>query len=325
MGKKKWLILIWLSLVSILFLSNPFSSIAGYPEKPVNFICGFPAGGAMDMTARAITEAAKKYFPKPMVVVNRPGAAGTIGAAEIIQAKPDGYTIGISAVAVLTIQPHRTKLPYGSPADYTPIIKLVNIPVCLTVRSDAPWKNINEFIDYAKKNPGKLRIGHPGIGTIPHLDVELLKIMAKIDFTVVPFAGGAQSVPALLGGHVDAISQHPGEVLAHVNAGKARVLGVFEEKRNPLFPDAPAFKELGYDITMGVYYLVLGPKGLSPEIVSMLHDALKKAMEDPIFKNAMESQGFVIAYEGPEDIKRRLMRDYEQNAKLVEALDLKGK
>lgn len=277
------------------------------------------------MTARAITEAAKKYFPKPMVVINRPGAAGTIGAAEIIQAKPDGYTIGISAVAVLTIQPHRTKLPYGSPADYTPIIKLVNIPVCLTVRSDAPWKDINEFIDYARKNPGKLRIGHPGIGTIPHLDVELLKIMAKIDFTAVPFAGGAQSVPALLGGHVDAISQHPGEVLAHVNAGKAKVLGVFEEKRNPLFPETPTFKELGYDIVMGVYYLVIGPKGLDPEIVSMLHEALKKAMEDSIFKKPMESQGFQISYEGPEDIKKRLMHDYQQNAKLVELLNLKGK
>jgi len=303
----------------------PTASLAAYPEKSVTFFCGFPAGGAMDMTARALTEAAKKYFPKPMAVVNRPGAAGTIGAAEIIQAKPDGYTIGITAVAVLTLQPHRTKLPYGSPEDYTPIIKLVNLPVCLSVRSNAPWKNIQEFIAYAQANPGKVRVGHPGIGTIPHLDVEQLKGMAKIDLTTVPFAGGAESVPALLGGHVEAISQHPGEVLAQVQAGKLRVLAVCEEKRNPLFPDAPTFKEIGYDITMGVYYLVIGPKDLSSQIVSILHDALKKAMEDPIFKKPMEAKGFDISYEGPQDLKKRLMQDFERNAKFVDLLKLKGK
>ena len=324
--KKRILGLILLvTLIAGMSFFFPSTLPAAYPEKAVTFFCGFPAGGAMDMTARAITEAVKKYFPKPMAVVNRPGAAGTIGAAEIIQAKTDGYTIGVSAVAVLTLQPHRTKLPYGSPEDYTPIIKLVNIPVCLTVKSTAPWKTIQEFIAYAKANPGKVRVGHPGIGTIPHLDVELLKGMAAIDLTTVPFAGGAESVPALLGGHVEAISQHHGEVLPHVQAGKARVLGVFEEKRNPIFPDVPTFKESGYDITMAVYYLVIGPEGLSPQIVSILHDALKKAMEDPIFTKPMVGKGFDISYEGPEDLKKHLLQDYELNGKLVERLDLKGK
>ncbi len=324
--KKKFFFLLLLStLIAGVGLFSAQNTLAAYPEKAVTFFCGFPAGGAMDMTARAITEAVKQYFPKPMAVVNRPGAAGTIGAAEIIQAKPDGYTIGISAVAVLTLQPHRTKLPYGPPEGYTPIIKLVNIPVCLTVKSTAPWKTIQEFIAYGKANPGKVRVGHPGIGTIPHLDVELLKGMAAIDLTTVPFAGGAESVPALLGGHVEAISQHHGEVLPHVQAGKARVLGVFEEKRNPIFPDVPTFKESGYDITMAVYYLVIGPKGLSPQIVSILHDALKKAMEDPIFTKSMVGKGFDISYEGPEDLKKRLLQDYELNGKLVERLDLKGK
>ena len=257
------------TLISLFFtvsigIFSPVLSPAAYPEKPVTMICVFPAGGAMDMTARALSEAAKKYFPKPMAVVNRPGAAGTIGTAEIIQAKPDGYTIGITAVAVLTVQPHRTRLPFGSPDDYTPIIKLVNQPVCLTVRQAAPWKTIQEFLSHARANPGKIRVGHPGIGTIPHLDAEQLNIMAQINLTAVPFAGGAESVPAMLGGHIEAVSQHPSEVMAQVKAGKARVLLVFEEKRNPLFPDAPTAKELGYEITMGVYYMLIGPKGLSP-------------------------------------------------------------
>ncbi len=301
-------------------LFSPYTIQAAYPEKPVTFLCGFPAGGAMDMTARAITEAVKKYFPKPMAVVNRPGAAGTIGATEIIQAKPDGYTIGITAVAVLTIQPHRTKLPYGSPEDYTPIIKLNNLPICFAVRKDSPWKTMKEVIEYAKANPGKIRVGHPGLGTILHLDIELLKGMANVDMTAVPFAGGAESVPALLGGHVEAIAAHHGEIAPQVKAGKARVLAVFEEKQNPLFPDVPTFREIGYDITMGVYYVVIGPKGLSPEIVVKLHDAFKKAMEEPVFIEAMKARGFDVSYEGSEDIKRRLKKDYEQNAKLADML-----
>lgn len=272
------------------------------------------------MTARALSEAAKKYFPKPMAVVNRPGAAGTIGTAEIIQAKPDGYTIGITAVAVLTVQPHRTRLPFGSPDDYTPIIKLVNQPVCLTVRQAAPWKTIQEFLSHARANPGKIRVGHPGIGTIPHLDAEQLNIMAQINLTAVPFAGGAESVPAMLGGHIEAVSQHPSEVMAQVKAGKARVLLVFEEKRNPLFPDAPTAKELGYEITMGVYYMLIGPKGLSSQIVTMIHDAAKKAMEDPIFRKPMETRGFDISYEGSQDLRKRLFQDYERNAKFSEIL-----
>lgn len=296
------------------------ATVVAYPEKPVTVIVGFPAGGAMDMTGRAITEAVKSHFPKPMVVVNRPGAAGTIGTAEIIQAKPDGYTIGLSAVAVLTVQPHRTKLPYSSPEDYTPIIKLNNLPVCFAVRADAPWKSMKEVLDYARANPGKVRVGHGGNGTILHLDLELLKTKANVDMTAVPFTGGAESVPALLGGHVEALNSHHGEIVPHVKAGKARVLAVYEEKRNPLFPDVPTFRELGYDVTLGVYYVVIGPKGVPPGIVSMLHDAFKKAMDEEAFVKAMKARGFDVAYEGTSAIRDRLVRDYEQNAKLVDIL-----
>jgi len=296
---------------------------AVYPEKPVTVICVFAAGGAMDMTARALSEAARKYFPKPLAVVNRPGAGGTIGTAEAIQAKPDGYTLAITAVAVLTVQPHRTKLPFGPPDDYVPIIKLVNLPVCLTVKKDAPWKTAQEFISYAKANPGKIRVGHLGIGTIPHLDAEQLKMMCRIDLTTVPFAGGGESVPAMLGGHVEAVSQHPSEVLPHVKAGKARVLLVFEEKRNPLFPDAPTAREFGYDITMGVYYMLVGPKELPQQIVTAIHDGAKKAIDDPIFRRPMEGKGFAVTYEGPQALKNRLLQDYERNAKLVGTLNLK--
>lgn len=313
-----------LSLAGGFLLSS--NAFADYPEKPVTMICGFPAGGGLDVTARAITEATKKHFSKPIVVVNRAGAAGSIGVSEVVAAKPDGYTIGIAAVASLAVVPHQSKLPYGPPSDYSPILNLVNIPICLSVKSDAPWKNIQEFIVYARANPGKIRVGLAGgLGTLFHLNVEQLKAQAKIDLTTVPFAGAAESVPALLGGHVDADCHTASEILPHVQAGKTRVLGVFEEKRNPLFPEAPTFKELGYDITLAAYYLIFGPKDLPPQIFSTIHNAFKKGVEEPIFTNVIKEKGYEVQYLGPQDIKTRLTKDYESNRKLVEALDLKSK
>lgn len=302
------------------------SAAADYPEKTVTMICGFPAGGGLDVTARAITEATKKYLSKPIVVVNRAGGAGSIGVAEVVAAKPDGYTIGIAAVASLAVVPHQSKLPYGPPSDYSPILNLVNIPICLSVKADSPWKNAQELIAFARANPGKLRVGLAGgLGTLFHLNVEQLKALAKIDLTTVPFAGAAESVPALLGGHVDADCHTVSEILPHVKAGKARVLGVFEEQRNPLFPDAPAFKELGYDITLAAYYLVFAPKSLPPPVFNTLHDAFKKGMEEPVFTGVIREKGYEVQYLGPQDITARLMKDYESNRKLVDALDLKAK
>lgn len=304
-------------------LLGGFSPVAAeYPERPVTLICPFPAGGAMDIVARNLVEAMKRHFPKPVAVVNRPGAAGTIGNAEVVQARPDGYTIGISAVAVLTVQPHRTDLPYKTPDDYEPMIKLVNLPIVLAVKADAPWKSAREFLEAARSQPGKLRVGSPGVGTILHLNLEALKIEAKVDLTHVPFAGGAESVPALLGGHVEGLQVHPSEILPHVQAGKARVLAVYEEKRNPLFPEAPTFRELGYDLTLGVYYLLIAPKGTLAAIVKTLHDAAKRAADEPVFVNMAKTRGYAINYKGPEALKQELWDSYRKNEALIKTLGL---
>ena len=315
------------AVVTLVFahLAWPGLSLAEYPEKPVILICAFAAGEPMDTTARTIAEMAKKHFPQPLVVVNRPGAAGTIGAAEAIRAKPDGYTIGITGVSALAVQPHRTKLPYGPPDDYTPIIRLVNLPQLLVVKSTSPWKNAKEFIDYSKKNPGKIRVAHSGLGTISQIDMEQLKEAAKVDLTLVPFSGSADSVLAVLGGHVDAAIVNPPPVIPHFKAGTVRPIGVFEEDRNEIFPDTPTFKELGYDITMGIYFAIIGPKGLPTEITGRIHEAVKKSLEEPAFAKMMKESGSPIAYEGPEALSKRLHREYKQNRKFVEALKTPGK
>ncbi len=304
---------------------SPGSAQADYPDKTVTIFCGFAPGGAQDMTSRTMAESVKKYFPKPMVVVNRPGATGTISASEVFKAKPDGYTIGITATTVLTLQPYRIKLPYSGPEDFTPIIKLADNPNLIAVKNDAQWKTIQEFVAYCRANPGKVRVGNSGLASELHLCAERLKLMAKADFTSVPFSGSGESVPALLGGHVDAVSTHPNDIIGLVKAGKVRVLLVFEEKRNPLFPDAPSAVEMGYDITMAVTYMFLGPKGLSPQMVTVLHDAFKKGMQDPVFEKPIQKHGFVLAYEGPQDLRKRLLKEFDENKKLVERLNLGGK
>ncbi|HET7875832.1 MAG TPA: tripartite tricarboxylate transporter substrate binding protein [Methylomirabilota bacterium] len=313
----------WLfPLLTLASLAQAAPAAAQYPERAVTMICPFPAGGAMDIVARHLVEGMKRHFPKPVAVVNRPGAAGTIGNAEVVQAKPDGYTIGISAVAVLTVQPHRTDLPYKSPDDYEPIIKLVNLPIVFAVKADSPWKGMREFLDAARGAPGKLRVGSPGVGTILHLDLEALKADAKVDLTHVPFAGGAESVPALLGGHIEGLTAHPSEIGPHVQAGKARVLAVYEEKRNPLFPEAPTFRELGHDITLGVYYLLIAPKGTPAAALKTLHDAARLAMAEPVFVAMAKTRGYAIEYKGPDALKQELWDSYRKNEALLKQLGL---
>lgn len=298
-------------------------AIAEYPERPVNLICVFPPGGAMDIVARGLSEAMKKTFPQPVAVVNRPGAAGTIGNAEVVQAKPDGYTLGISAVAVLTVQPHRTELPYKGPDTYAPIAKLVNLAIVLAVKEDAPWKTAQEFLAAAKQAPGKIRVSSPGVGTILHLILEDLKGRTALDLTHVPFRGNGEAIPALLGGHVEASIVHPGEIVPHVQAGKARVLMVFEPARDPLFPGVPTAKELGHDITLGVYYLLIAPKGTPPAVIAKVGSAAKKALEDPAFAGMAKARGFQIDYKGAEDVTKELWDSYRRFEPLVKKLGVK--
>lgn len=296
---------------------------AEYPERPVTLICPFPAGGAMDATARALADAMKKTFPKPLVVLNRPGAAGTIGNAELVQAKPDGYTVGISAVGVLAVQPHITDLPYKGPDTYTPVMKLVNLAMVLAVKQDAPWKTAQEFLAAAKRTPGKLRVSSPGVGSMLHLALEELKARASADLTHVPFAGNAEALPALLGGHVEGAILHPSEVGPHVQAGKARVLLVFEPRRLAMFADAPTARELGYDVAMGVFYALIAPKGAPAAVVQALHQAGKRAIDDPAFVTMMKTRGFDVDYQGPDAVTKELWDAYRRSEPLVKKLGLK--
>jgi tripartite-type tricarboxylate transporter receptor subunit TctC len=317
---------IWTTIFGILLIGGPCLSpggvMAGYPEKAVTVIVPHPAGGETDQLARAITEAARKDFPKGIAVVNRAGGGATIGVAELVRAKPDGYTIACAPPAPLVVGPHRMDTPYKTANDYQPIIRMVKSAYTIAVLPDKPWKNLQELLEYARTNPGKVRIGIPGEGTIPHLAIVRLLRLAKVDMTVVPFVGTAESVTALLGGHIDAnLSPFP-DIIAHVQAGKARILVSLDDSRNSSFPDLQTAKEAGIDVTCILEFSIIGPKGLSPEIVSVLHGFFKQALDDPNFRKTMANRYFEIAYEGPEGLKKRLLQDYDMYGAVVEELNL---
>jgi tripartite-type tricarboxylate transporter receptor subunit TctC len=323
MKEKIFALVVSSALIAGLISFSPIATLAAYPEKPVTLIVGFPPGGTTDFTARTVAEGAKKYFPQPIAVVNRPGAGGGVGMAEVVQAKPDGYTIGLLASDTMTMVPHWSKVPYGSAEGYTPIINLVSTPVLIAVKSTSPWKTIQELITFAQANPGKVRAAGSGMGNAHHLACEQLRA-AGLDLHWVPFAGAAETTPALLGGHVESVISYYSNIAGHVEAKKIRILAVCGEKRHPLFADVPTFREVGYNVTEMTYYTIGGPKGIPTEIISLQHDALKKSMETPLFIKAIEARGFVATYEGPQDLKNRALRDYDRIGKLTDALK-KGK
>nr|MDA8218830.1 tripartite tricarboxylate transporter substrate binding protein [Dehalococcoidales bacterium] len=190
-----------------------------YPDKPVTIIALDPAGGPTDIVARQLAEAAKPFFPQPLVVINRPGGAGTIAAAEVAKAAPDGYTIGLQAVGPLALQPHRNQLPYQGPRDFTPIIKLVDQPLVLAVRADSSRQTASDLLRDAQASPGRIRVALPGAGTIAQLVLTELRRQTGAVFTPVPFGSAGEAVLALLGGEVEAA------VVGPPHASRARAGG----------------------------------------------------------------------------------------------------
>jgi tripartite-type tricarboxylate transporter receptor subunit TctC len=316
--KRRHLLNILGALVCLMGILISISALAAYPEKPVTLICVWGAGGSNDAVARSIAEHMKKYFPKPVVVVNRPGAGGTIGTSEVIQASPDGYTIGITTSGPVAVSPHQTKLAYKTPDDYVPIALVGLQTYNLNVNSEMPWKTLNDFIKYAKANPGKLRIGTLGVGPVPYFILEQLKFQAQIDLTAVHFKGGGEQIAAVLGKHVEGSIASLSETLPHYQAGKLRILAIFDEKRRSPITEILAAKELGYDIAMQSCTLLIGPKNLPADVVSKFRDAYKKVSEDPEFLKFMQGIGYTVQFEGTEELRKRLWKDYNTNKEIFE-------
>ena len=292
-----------------------------YPAKPINFLIGFPAGGTTDVCARPLVAAAGKTLGQPIVIVNKPGGASAVAVATLKNEKPDGYTIGILGSGAVLSQ-HMRKVPYDSAKDFTPIMQYAVYLYGLVVQADSPWKTFKEFIEYAKNNPGKIRYSTAGPGSPQHLVMERLALKEKIKWTHIPFPGGGPAVTALLGGHVEACSQTT-EWKRHVESGRLRLLAVYGEKRMIDFPNTPTLLDLGYDISAASLISIAGPKGVSPQIVEILHGAFKKAMDDPDFIKVSRQLDQPAVYRSPEDLGKHLVKMNAELDELIRGLGIR--
>jgi len=273
-----------------------------FPERPITMIVPWAAGGSTDQTSRALAKAAEPFLGKPVIILNKPGASTTIGMAELARAKPDGYTIGTlsSTSYLLTLQ--------GRELSYHPIDAFSYISyygdnlIGIAVPADSRWKTLADLIADAKANPGKLNYGTAAIGSTQHLSTEALTLATGAKFMHIPQQGSAGSMTALLGKHVDFVTET--SVWApHVAAGRVRLLAVTSPKRASAYPDVPTFSELGVSPIRSVQ-AIIGPAGMPEPERKILEDAFRKALKDPGFVNTMKVLAMeIIDLPGP-DVKK---------------------
>jgi len=310
----------FLVLLASLFLSG-MAQAQEYPSKPINLLVGYPAGGSTDLSMRALAAEAAKILKQPIVVSNVVGAAGTLVLGRVKGEKPDGYTIFNAPTANFCRIPHLQAVPYDPLKDFTFIMQYGLYQYGLVVRADAPWKTFEEFVDYAKKNPKKVNFATSGLGTGQHLAMEYMAHKEKIEWNHVPFPGGLQAVTALLGGHVQALSQTT-EWKEHVAAGTLRLLVVWTDQRLKAFPNVPTLKEKGCPFSVHSALSLMGPAGMPKPVVEKLQNAFGKAMESKAFLDVLDKFDMPPAYLGSDDLTKLVIRDYNETGELIKILGI---
>ena len=307
----------------VLALVAGAASAQQFPNKPIMLICPWPAGGSSDLVMRAFAESAGRQLGQTVLIENRPGASGTMGAGVMVNAQPDGYTLTQLPISVFRL-PHINKTPFDPIKDITYIINVTGYTFGLIVRADAPWKDLSEFVAYAKANPEKITYGTPGSGTTPHLAVEQFALKAGIKLTHIPFKGYAENMQSLLGGHTMSLSDSTGWA-SQVDAGKARLLATYGSKRTKRWPQVPTLLDAGYETVSDSPFGFGGPKGMDPKVVKILHDVFRKAMDDPKVQEMLEKFDQPAIYMSTEDYTKFARKTFAEEKTLIERLGMAAK
>ncbi len=293
-----------------------------YPSRPITLIVPWPAGGSTDTHLRKLGELASKHLGQPIIIENKPGFGGMLGPSAMAKnAAPDGYTLSQLTVGAFRT-PHMQKVDWDPLRDFTYIIGVSGYAFGVVVKTDSPFKTFNDLIAYARANPGQMAFGSTGTGTSPHLLMEEVAAKAGVQFLHVPFKGNADSTQALMGGHVMAQSDATGWG-KFVDAGTFRLLVTFGNERTRW--GAPTAKELGYDVVSYSPYGIVGPKGMDAKIVKVIHDAFKKAIDDPENQRVLQQLDQVYWYKNSEDYAKWAAEEYVSERALIERLGLLAK
>ncbi|MBR0652229.1 tripartite tricarboxylate transporter substrate binding protein [Roseomonas terrae] len=312
-----------LAISSAALLARPALAQARYPDRPIRMLVPWTPGGATDIQMRSVSEQASRRLGQPVVVENKPGASGTLGAQLMArEARPDGYTLGQMPNGVFRM-PAMMERPLWDPMrDFSWIIRLVGYMGGVVVRPDSPWRNMQDVVDFARANPGVISYGTPGANTT---EVQMTRFarLAGVEWVAVPFRGAAPNLQALLSGDIH-FSAETSAWADMALEGRVRVLGVWMTERAPRFPDVPTFREQGFDVLGESTYGIAGPRGMEPEVVRILHDAFKEALYDPAHLATIARFDMPVRYLGTEDYATAAMMQNEEEKRTVQELGLRA-
>jgi tripartite-type tricarboxylate transporter receptor subunit TctC len=307
-----------LTALALLALSATAGRADDFPTRPIRLIVPFPAGGPNDILARMVGQRMSDILKQPIVVDNRGGQAGVLGTDAIAKANPDGYTIGIVSASALVISPSMEKVAYDAHKDFAPVTLVATVPEMLVVATSVPAKSMDELVQLAKAQPGKLNFASSGPGSLPHLAGELFKLTAKIDIVHVPYRGAAPAINDLLGQQVQMTFLDLPVILPQIKAGTLRPIALGARARAATAPDVPITAEVGMpDLLIENWYGMIAPAATPLAIIATLNRAASGAMADPKVKDKLADQGLTVAPDTPEEFRKFMEAEAVKWAKVI--------
>lgn len=295
------------------------ADISKYPTRPITLVVPMPPGGGTDIACRVLAKAAEKFLGRPLVVMNKPGGSQTIAAAAVVNAKPDGYTIGYTSHLGLFLAPLMAKVPYHPVKDLRQIMQFGVTNIAVTVKGDSPLKSLEDVIAYARQNPRKLTYGSAGTGTLGHLVMDQIAQKDKVQFTHIPFKGSAETQAALLGGHVLVGTGDFNYSL--IEAGQIRLIFLIVENRSTDYPQTPTIRDLGYDIPCATPMTIACPRGVPEKIVQKLENAFSRTVKEPAFVTGMRELRYTIVQRKGKELEDYVSFSYGAYAKVLKEMN----
>jgi tripartite-type tricarboxylate transporter receptor subunit TctC len=304
-------------------LARPALAQARFPDRPIRIYVPFPPGGTTDIQMRALCEGASRRLGQPLVIENRPGAGGTLGATAIAgTTRPDGYTLSVMPNSIFRVPVLMARPPFDPMADFTWVIRLVGYTFGIVVRADAPWQTLQELLDHARANPGRVSYGSPGVATLDVTMERIAQLAGGIQWLHVPFRGSADNVQALLAGQIDVAAESSlwGEMVLD---GRFRLLATWGEDRPRRFRMAPTLREAGIPIVNSSPYGLAGPRGMDPEVVRILHDAFRESLHDPAHLAILERFDMPLMYADGAGYAAYARDFYAEDSAMVRSMGLR--
>ncbi|MDA8125645.1 MAG: tripartite tricarboxylate transporter substrate binding protein [Deltaproteobacteria bacterium] len=314
-----WVIATALMLSSTVFASS--QAAAAYPERPITLLVGFAPGGSMDLSARALANSVEKILKQPVVIETKAGGTGTVALAAMLSQNPDGYTLCATPSSVMIRVSQMQQVPFKPFKSFRPIIGFATPPLGIVVKSDSPWKSLQDLVNEAKKNPGKVKYATTGVGSTTHAAVDEIAFKEKLQMIHIPYKGSIEALTALMGGHVEFASL-TSEFVASVKSGQTRVLATMNERRSPKFPKTPTLKDAGYDFVNDAVYAVVGPANLPPAVAAKLEAAFAEAAKNEEYRATLDRIDMESVYYNGKDFEGFLRDQWKKINKHLTATGL---